>query len=705
MNALAYPIGWIPLLPLLGALFAGLIGHKFSKRIVGVICSGAVFLSFVLSFLGFYKLLQLGHIPPAGVGPADSVEVRTLYYLQNTNTWTWINAGGLKIEMSFWMDWLNAVMALLVTFVGFLIHVFSVGYMAHDKAFARYFAYLNLFTASMLILVLGKNLLMLFIGWEGVGLCSYLLIGFWYEDNAKAAAGKKAFITNRIGDFGFVLGIFAIFACQAAAGKTLTLDYKALQEQGAIFANLLWTSIPVDLAETAATWDWTWATVIGLLLFIGACGKSAQVPLYIWLPDAMAGPTPVSALIHAATMVTAGVFMIARLGFLYAFTPEALAVVGLIGGITALLAAIIAVPQNDIKKVLAYSTVSQLGLMFVAMGTGAFWVGIFHVLTHAFFKACLFLGSGSVIHAMGEEQDIRKMGGLKKYMPITFWTFTISTFAISGFPFLAGFFSKDEILWQAYSTHNPVFPGLNYVIWGLAATASFLTAFYMTRLWVRTFLGKCRADEATVHHLHESPALMTGPLVILAFLAVVGGYMGLPKILTGGHTEKNAPEYPQNPTNLLQSFTEPALYIASERAQQSELREQVTPELEAEEHSKELGLMGFSILVALLGIGLGYTLYKDNKLPKAAPGYKLALNKFYVDEIYDFIIIKPLLGISYTLHLLIDEWIIDSILVRGGPRLIKLGSMGLRLPQTGNVQHYAIFLALGAAGILYLVVR
>jgi NADH-quinone oxidoreductase subunit L len=698
-----FPLGWIPLLPLLGSIFAGLVGPKLPKRVVGIISSGVVFIAFILGLVGFITLLGLGDVPPVGT-EALKIDQLADKYLENPNSWTWIRAGGFEVNMVFWMDWLNAVMVLLVTFVGFLIHVFSISYMEHDKAFSRYFCYLNLFTASMLILVLGKNLLMLFIGWEGVGLCSYLLIGFWYEDNAKAAAGKKAFITNRIGDFGFVLGIFAIFACQSFAGKDLTLDYKLMEDQNNIFANMLWSNNPVDLIATAASWDWTWATVICLLLFIGATGKSAQVPLYIWLPDAMAGPTPVSALIHAATMVTAGVFMIARLGFIFSFSPEALAVVGLVGGITALLAAIIAIPQNDIKKVLAYSTVSQLGLMFVAMGTGAYWVGIFHVLTHAFFKACLFLGSGSVIHAMHEEQDIRKMGGLKKYMPITYWTFTISVFAIAGFPFLAGFFSKDEILWQIYSTHNPVFPSLNYIVYAMAATASFLTAFYMTRLWARTFLGTCRADEHTIHHLHESPALMTGPLVVLAFLALVGGYMGLPKTLTGAHVDP-AREYPQHSYNLLQSVTEPGLYQANERGQLSGIRHEITPELEAEHHSKELALMGFSIVVALAGMGLAYSLYKDNKLPKAAPGYKLALNKFYVDEIYEFLIIKPLLGISYALHFLVDEAIIDSLIVRGPPRLIKESSSFFGRSQTGNVQHYAILIALGAATILFLVVR
>jgi NADH-quinone oxidoreductase subunit L len=692
-----FPLGWLPLLPLAGALFAGTIGRKLSKSTVGFICTLVVAAAFILGLQATIQLLRLGGI--IGGEGANTLWQTGQVYLTNQsgNSWTWIAAGALKVDMAFWMDPLTAVMVLLVTFVGGLIHLYSIGYMHDDKGFARYFAYLNLFTASMLILVLGKNLLLLFIGWEGVGLCSYLLIGFWYEDSAKASAGKKAFLVNRVGDFGFLLGIFAILACQLSSGSSaLSLDYIALKEKGAIFANLVSTGAPPP-GGGLATWDWTWATVIGLLLFVGAAGKSAQIPLYVWLPDAMAGPTPVSALIHAATMVTAGVFMVARMGFLYAYTPEALAVVGLVGGVTALFAAIIAIPQNDIKKVLAYSTVSQLGLMFVAMGTGAFWVGIFHVLTHAFFKACLFLGSGSVIHAMGGEQDIRKMGGLKKYMPHTHTTFLISTLAIAGIPPLAGFFSKDEILWQAFSKANPVFQGLHYWVYALAAVASLLTAFYMFRLYSRTFLGECRADEETKHHLHESPAVMTIPLWILAVLAAVGGLMGLPKIITtpllGAETAEHA--------NELEGFLEPSFYAANERA----IRTGLAALTEAEGHeAAEWGIVGLATLLAVGGALAAYSIYRKNRVPSVPePLYKLAVNKFYVDEIYNFLIVRPLLGLSYLLHLVVDEGLIDSFLVRIGPRLAKGGSMVLRRLQSGNVQQYAAWVAVGAAAILFVV--
>src|SRR5262249_16426565 len=422
--------------------------------------------------------------------------------------YTWIVAGPFQADAALRLDALSAIMALVVTGVGFLIHVYSVGYMHGDGGFARFFAYLNLFMTAMLILVLADNLLLLFVGWEGVGLCSYLLIGFWYEKTENAAAGKKAFLVNRIGDAGFLLGLFLLVTTLGAHG-VWTLDVTAIEQHLSLLAN----------ARTV--FGWPVPTVVCLLFLVGATGKSAQIPLYVWLPDAMAGPTPVSALIHAATMVTAGIYMACRLNFLFSMAPDTMLVVATVGSLTAFFAATIGVAQNDIKKVLAYSTVSQLGYMFTAVGVGAYAAGVFHLMTHAFFKACLFLGSGSVIHAMGGEQDMRTMGGLRKHMPITFWTFLVATLAICGFPPFAGFMSKDEILLQAFA-HGHQF------IWALTYGAAGLTAFYMFRQVYMTFFGEFRGTHEQEHHLHESPPSMSGVLIILGVLSVIGGVVMLP---------------------------------------------------------------------------------------------------------------------------------------------------------------------------------
>lgn len=478
----------IVLLPLAGFLINGLLGNRLGKRFVSFVACGLPITAFAIAIKCFFDLTANGGTPL----------VETAY--------TWAATAGRSFEIAFYFDRLTAVMALIVTGVGSLIHIYSIGYMHEDKSYARYFAYLNLFLFFMLMLVLGKSLLVLFVGWEGVGLASYLLIGFWFEDPEKAAAGKKAFITNRTGDAGFLLGMFVLY--QAFA--TLDMD---------VINNAFLTGAEPAMAVSAS--------VVGILLFIGACGKSAQIPLHVWLPDAMAGPTPVSALIHAATMVTAGVYLVARLSGIYMQAPEASAIVAVVGALTAFFAATVAVVQTDIKKVLAYSTISQLGFMFVALGVGAYGVAIFHLYTHAFFKACLFLGAGSVIHALGGEQDIRKMGGLARRIPITFATFAVATAAIAGIPPLASFFSKDEILWYASASTSGGSPLLYVVVAGTAL----LTAFYMFRLLWLTFFGKSRMSHEIEHHVHESPLSMTSVLAMLAVLSAIGGFLSVPHYL------------------------------------------------------------------------------------------------------------------------------------------------------------------------------
>src|SRR5437773_2475160 len=566
---------WIPLIPLLTCLLNTFFGARLGKRGSGLLASFAVSASFAIALYIFWLL------------PASGVIRDTVY--------TWIESGSFQVKVSFQVDALTAVMLLVVTGVGFLIHIYSLGYMGHDEGMVRFFIYLNLFIFFMLLLVMADNLLLLFVGWEGVGLCSYLLIGFWYHDHTNTIAGNKAFIVNRIGDYGFVLGILLLVTELGRQG-IWTVDFAELQKHVQL------------LNPNMITW-------ITLLLFVGATGKSAQIPLFVWLPDAMAGPTPVSALIHAATMVTAGVYMIARLNFLFALAPLTLAVVATIGAATAPLAATIPLAQNDIKRVLAYSTVSQLRHMFLAMGVGAYAAGIFHLMTHAFFKACLFLGSGSVIHAMSGEQDMRKMGGLREKLPATSTTFIVATLAIAGIPPLAGFFSKDEILWQVYSS-----PYGSPTLWAVGVTVAGLSAFYMFRQVFMVFFGPCHADHETAHHLHESPATMTVPLWILMGGSVLAGLLWIPHVFLP-----------------FEAWLEPVVGVHVAVAHHAEL-------------AVELSLTLFSVLVALAGIGLAYTIYYRRRPDPAVFGrvlggvpHRILLNKYYVDELYELLFVRGVL--------------------------------------------------------------
>src|ERR1043166_8406119 len=584
------------------------------KNAISVIACAPVVIAFALSVLAFFTL--------QGLKPEDRFLIDRLY--------TWISLGSLKLDMAFWVDPLSAVMNLVVTGVGGLIHIYATGYMHDDKAFWRFFAYLNLFTAAMLTLVLGDNMLLMFVGWEGVGLCSYALIGFWYQDQNNARAGNKAFIVNRVGDFGFVLGIFLLFWTLDGQGHG-TLTFREMAKWASTLQGQMIWGLPV-------------ATLATLFLFVGATGKSAQIPLYVWLPDAMAGPTPVSALIHAATMVTAGIYMIARLGFLFSMAPATLHVVAVIAECTALFSATIALTQNDIKKVLAYSTVSQFGYMFLAMGVGAFAQGIFHLVTHAFFKACLFLGAGSVIHAMNGEQDMTKMGGLRHHMPRTFITYFLSTLAIMGFPGTAGFFSKDGILEEAFARGGP---GL----WFAGLCGAGLTAFYMWRQVFMTFFGESRADEHTKHHLHESPPVMTWPLIILALGAFPVGILGLPGFI--GH-------------NRFEEWLEPVFGHGH-------------VEVAPLSHETGLLLTVVSVTVALLGFGLAYLMYyrkslAPERISSVAGGlfYRLSYNKYYIDEIYQVIFVNGTLLLA-RIGSLFDQYVIDGI-VDGSASLTRFVS-------------------------------
>ncbi|MEX0804029.1 MAG: NADH-quinone oxidoreductase subunit L [Candidatus Binatia bacterium] len=608
-------IRWIVFLPLIGAIINGLLGAKIQKGLgrgaIGIIACTPVIIGFGLSVMALVRLTAL---PP---------EQRFLI----DNLYTWIHLGSLKADMAFLVDPLSAVMILVVTGIGGLIHIYATGYMHDDHAFWRFFAYLNLFTAAMLTLVLGDNLLLMFVGWEGVGLCSYALIGFWYHDHANARAAIKAFIVNRVGDFGFVLGMFLLFWSLDAQGHG-TLTFREMAR---------WAST----LEGQTIWGLSVVTVATLFLFVGAAGKSAQIPLYVWLPDAMAGPTPVSALIHAATMVTAGVYMTARLNVFFSMAPFTLQLIAVIGLLTALMAATIALTQTDIKKVLAYSTVSQLGYMFIGVGVGGYAAAVFHLVTHAFFKACLFLGAGSVIHAMHHEQDMRKMGGLKQYMPLTFITFLISVLAIAGVPGTAGFFSKDEILWLAFSNHHPV-------IWGLAVLGAGMTAFYMFRQLFMVFFGESRADHHTREHLHESPRVMTLPLVILAIGALLAGWIGLPAVFGG---------------SLFAHWLEPVIAHGEHHGS----------------HALELGLMAVSILVAASGALLAYLMYyrgafSPDRFANLAGGffYRLFDNKWYLDEIYQAVFVNGTLLLA-RFWSAFDHYIVDAI-VNGAATLTRFVS-------------------------------
>lgn len=634
-------IGLIFAAPILGFLINGFNFRSKNYKLAGTVGTLAVATSFVSALALFSKLVSL----------PEAERVITHSFFQ------WISVGNFHVDASFLVDQLSGVMILIITGVGSLIHLFSIGYMSHDERPAKYFAYLNLFIVNMLLLVLGENLLILFVGWEGVGLCSYLLIGFWFSDKEKAAAGMKAFITNRIGDAGLLIGMFLLFML------TGTLSVTEILAQGP-FA----TEVTFGIVSFAC-----------LALFIGATGKSAQIPLYVWLPDAMAGPTPVSALIHAATMVTAGVYMITRLNPVFMAAPISMEIIAWVGALTALFAASIGITQWDIKKILAYSTVSQLGYMFLALGVGSFNGAMFHLMTHAFFKALMFLGSGSVIHAMHEEQDIRKMGALKKYMPITHVTFVLGWLAIIGMPPFAGFFSKDEILWMSW--HSPMG---SKALWFIGLIAAGMTAFYMTRLMALTFWGKSRVSENV--HPHESPISMTLPLIVLGVLSVVGGWLGIPHVI--GDVFGHIP-------NILEHWYGPKIVPI--------------PGLEQAVASHEYALMTISVLVAGASAFTAYVWYtKREDIPKAIsekakPLHSLVFEKYRVDEFYEAKIIKPAIETGKGLWAFVDVAFIDKISY-WITSYIKDSGGGLRLLQNGNLQQYAFYIVLGLLGsISYLI--
>ncbi|MCR5887360.1 NADH-quinone oxidoreductase subunit L [Hymenobacter sp. J193] len=626
----------IPLLPFLGFLINGLLNRRLSGTVAGAISSLAVLGSFAISVFLFLNF----------------------QYQYTVTLFDWISVGSLQIPFSYQIDQLSLIMLLLVTGVGFLIHVYSIGYMHHDENVGKFFSFLNLFVFSMLVLVLGANFVILFIGWEGVGLCSYLLIGFWNKNTSYNNAAKKAFIINRVGDLGFLLGIFLIYLTFGSVQFGEVFQKAALNQFGPYTVSIV--------------------TVITLLLFVGATGKSAQLPLYTWLPDAMAGPTPVSALIHAATMVTAGIYMILRANVLFTLAPDTLEVIAIIGAATALFAATIGLAQNDIKKVLAYSTVSQLGYMFLALGVMGYSTSLFHVLTHAFFKALMFLGAGSVIHAMSNEQDMRRMGGLRKALPITFITFLIGCLAIAGIPPFSGFFSKDEILLHAFE-HSKV-------LYAVGLFTAFLTAFYMFRLLFLTFFGEFRGTAEQKHHLHESPASMTLPLVVLAILAAVGGFMNAPFFLG----ENNA---------YLANFLAP-LFTYSQKINPAAFAVHA-------DHATELMLIGLSVGAGVLGIILAYVQYVSRGVRPVEDGQSrgflenLIYHKYYIDELYNALIVRPIMWLSNGLFRYVENGIIDPI-VNGFGRLTMGGGQLLRYVQTGSVETYLILMVVGIVLVLAL---
>jgi NADH-quinone oxidoreductase subunit L len=653
----------IPMLPLAGAAVNGFFGKKSSRQavtIVGLFFSGAAF-AWALGVAFRFS----------------SLEVPYQEYVAH-----WIRSGNFAVDFAFYLDQLSLVMLLVVTGVGFLIHIYSVGYMWEDSGYYRFFSYLNLFMFFMLTLVLANNYLLMFIGWEGVGLASYLLIGFWFTKDSAASAGKKAFIVNRIGDFGFLIGLLLM-----------------IQHFGSLTFTQVFDQVKPMSPETAGA---GLLTAIGILLMVGACGKSAQIPLYIWLPDAMEGPTPVSALIHAATMVTAGVYMVSRSHVIFERAPSALTVVAVIGTLTAFFAATIGITQTDIKKVLAYSTVSQLGYMFMACGVGAFSAGIFHLMTHAFFKGLLFLAAGSVIHAVGGEQDMRRMGGLRAKLPWTFWTMTAGTLAIAGIPGLAGFFSKDAILWRAYQA--------SWAYWLVGVVTAFITSFYMFRLWFMTFFGQYRG-EAAVHAdhgshsahdahghggIHESPRVMVIPLAILAMLSIVGGYVGVPGSLGGS----NRFDHFLGPVFRSTVPAESSQTQMGEKGATEQTTEGTEPK---EEPSKELMFTGISVAAAFLGLGLAWLLYyRSPDLPariaqRIAGLYDVVCHKYYVDEIYAALIVKPLVnGSTSILWQGVDRKVIDDTVnnAADGARHV---SDEVRHMQSGNLRSYAGWIAAGAA--------
>jgi NADH-quinone oxidoreductase subunit L len=655
----------IPLFPLLGFLVNASFGRRLSKAVSGGLASAAMVASFVISVLAVWQL--------AGMAVESRAIEQTVY--------TWIASGDLVIDLTMRVDPLSAVMILVITGIGSLIHIYSTAYM-HDESdaeFARYFSYLNLFASFMLVLVLGASFPVMFVGWEGVGLCSYLLIGFWYTKKSASDAGKKAFVVNRIGDYAFILGMLLLFAHFG------TLDFQQLATRIA--------GMPTEVGAFGVL------SVAALLLFVGATGKSAQIPLYVWLPDAMEGPTPVSALIHAATMVTAGVYMIGRNAVLFSHAPETLAIVAVIGALTALMAGTIGLVQNDIKRVLAYSTVSQLGFMFLAMGVGAFGAGIFHLYTHAFFKALLFLGSGAVIHALHGEQDIRNMGGLKRDLPVTYWTFLIGSLAIAGVPFHSGFFSKDEILYETFREGHTI-------LWLVGALTSLLTATYMFRLVFMTFHGE-RSHGAPSHsapshaapshpapsHLHDAPPAMAFVLIVLALGSVLAGYIGVPHAL-GGH-------------NQLAAWLAPSFQVSAAAGEAAGGEAAAaTGEAAARAAALELTLMGVSSLIALAGIGIAALVWLKRRsiaenMASNYPGlHRLLLNKYYVDEIYDAAIVQPIrLGSEESLWRRLDVGVIDGA-VNGTGAIVASGAGLLRRLQTGSVRSYAGSMFVGVVVIL-----
>jgi NADH-quinone oxidoreductase subunit L len=653
----------IPVLPLAGAAINGFLGKKSSRQAVSTIAlfsSGAAFAMALWVAARFSSL--------------------TLPYHEYVAHW--IRSGSFSADFALYFDQLSLVMLLVVTGVGFLIHIYSVGYMWDDPGFYRFFSYLNLFMFFMLTLVLAGNYLLMFVGWEGVGLASYLLVGFWFTKDSAASAGKKAFIVNRIGDFGFLIALFLL-----------------IKHFGSLNFDQVFQSVAPMSPETAGA---GLLTAIGILLMLGACGKSAQIPLYIWLPDAMEGPTPVSALIHAATMVTAGVYMVSRSHMIFERAPTALTVVAVIGTLTAFFAATVGITQTDIKKVLAYSTVSQLGYMFMACGVGAFSAGIFHLMTHAFFKGLLFLGAGSVIHAVGGEQDMRKMGGLRTKIPWTFWTMTAATLAIAGIPGLSGFFSKDEILWRSYQA--------SWAYWLIGVVTAFLTAFYMFRLWFMTFFGEYRGsagggDDHGSHSahghggIHESPKVMIVPLAILAVLAIGGGYVGVPGSLGGN--------------NRFDKFLGPVFHgSAPADAQGAAMGEKGASEQQTEGPepktgvSTELMFTGISVLAAALGVGLAWLLYYKRRdwpqqIAEALGGlYQTVVHKYYIDELYGVLFVKPLVnGSTRILWQGVDRGIIDAAVNDAGDGARHV-SDEVRHMQSGNIRSYAGWIAAGSAVVI-----
>lgn len=610
------------LTPFLGFLINIFFGKALGKTFSGILGTLSIVISFVVAISFFLQISQTQQAI-------------------NIQLFDWIQISNFNVSFGFLLDQLSILWLLFVTGIGSLIHLYSISYMHDDENMHKFFAYLNLFIFFMISLVVGSNLLVMFIGWEGVGLCSYLLIGFWYKNQDYNDAAKKAFIMNRIGDLGLLIGIFIL---------------------GSLFSTLDFATLKTAIAG-AANVDSFWLSIAALALFIGACGKSAQIPLYTWLPDAMAGPTPVSALIHAATMVTAGIFMITRMHFLFDLTPEIQTIIAVVGAVTSLVAATIGLVQTDIKKVLAYSTVSQLGLMFLALGFGAYEVAVFHVITHAFFKACLFLGSGSVIHGLHGEQDMRKMGGLKKAMPITFWTMLISSLAISGVPVFSGFFSKDEILMTAFHHNIP--------LWVVGSVASIMTAFYMFRLMFLTFFKEFRGTEEQKHHLHESPALITFPLIVLAILAAVGGLISLPG------------------NSWLNEYLAPLFAKAA-----------------SEEHglgTTEYILMAIAVIGGLVGIGIAYAkYYKQNEVPSEDAEItgvaKVLYNKYYIDELYDSLFVAPINSLSKFFRDYVETGI--SFVVFGfGKVTSELSFQGKKL-QNGSVGLYLFAFVLGMCAII-----